>query len=190
MRTTLVLLALLCALPARAAEIETLEVSRSKNLILVRSEIVLDAPQDRVFAALSDYDRFSSLSSRYKESRFIEPAPDGSPRVYTLIEGCVMFFCRELGRYARLELKPNVEIRARAEPGLSDVKYGYELWRLEPVGERTRVIYTHDMEPDFWVPPVIGIWAIRRVLRADGEEAAARLEALAREPAEPAQPSR
>lgn len=35
------------------------------------------------------------------------------------------------------------------------------------------------MEPDFWVPPLIGPWIIKRTLKVDGMDAIGRIEALA-----------
>lgn len=134
-----------------------------------------------VFQALSDYEHFAELSTRFKESRFLEPAPNGDPRIYTQVEGCVWFFCRTVSRYAQLELIPYVRITATVEPDESDVDYGVESWELTTVRNATRVSYTHEMEPKFWVPPVVGLWAIKRVLNKDALESAKRIEALALE---------
>ncbi len=43
----------------------------------------------------------------------------------------------------------------------------------------TVLIYSFDMVPDFWVPPVIGPYFIKRALQAGGERAAVNIEALA-----------
>jgi hypothetical protein len=141
----------------------------------------LDAPVPLVFKALSDYEHFTELSTRFKESRFLEPAPNGQPRIYTQVEGCVWFFCRTVRRYAQLELIPYIRITATVEPDESDVSYGKETWNLVRIRNATEVSYTHEMEPKFWVPPVIGLWAIRRVLNKDALESAQRIEALALE---------
>ena len=164
---------------ASSAEIIALEVDRDQRMIKVRSEILFDAPRVQVFAALSDYERFEDLSSRFTASRFLEPAADGTPRVYTRVEGCVLFFCRSVERCARLQAIAPVEIEAMAEPESSDVEYGYEHWLLETEGEGTRVIYTHEFDPDFWVPPLLGIWVIRTALEDDAQKAANRLELMA-----------
>ncbi len=120
-----------------------------------------------MFRALADYDRIHELSKRYVESRFIEPAADGTPRIYTKVRGCVWFFCRTVERYARLSLQPETTITATVEPEDSDMGYGVELWELEALGPQTRILYRHEAEPKFWVPPLIGGWAIRRVLSKD-----------------------
>lgn len=175
---------LLCiAAPGRAADVVSLDVQRSGGRLQVRSEMLIDAPQALVFRALSDYERFAELSARYRESRFAEPAADGTPRVYTRMEGCVLFYCKSVARYARLYTRSPEMIRAEVEPELSDFDYGLENWLLTTVtadaGERTRVVYTHEFDPRFWVPPLLGVWAIKRSLKKDALKAATRIERLA-----------
>jgi len=179
---TRALLACLFLLPgaiAVAAEIELLNAERHGKVLQIDSVLVIHAPRALVFAALSDYDNFSKLSDRYKQSRFIEPAEDGTRRIYTEVEGCVWFFCRTVERYARLELMPDEKIIATVEPEQSDLVSGREQWLLEDVSGGTRVSYTHTMQPDFWIPPLLGVWAIRKALENDALSAAKRIEALA-----------
>jgi hypothetical protein len=121
------------------------------------------------------------FSTRHKESRFIEPADDGTPRIYTKVRGCVWFFCRTVERYARLSLQPETLITATVEPEYSDMDYGVETWELEALGAQTRVLYHHEADPKFWVPPIIGIWAMRRVMNKDALSAAQGIEKMARE---------
>ena len=173
------MLAFAAMLPARAAHIETLTVQRDHELINVVASMVIDAPRPFVFQALSDYDHFSEMSDSFVESRFIEPAADGTPRIYTRIEGCIWFFCRTIERYARLELQPVTRIVSIVEPGASDANYAREEWVLEDLGVSTRVYYRHDLQPNFWVPPGIGVWAIRSALSRTTLKAASRIELMA-----------
>jgi hypothetical protein len=52
--------------------------------------------------------------------------------------------------------------------------------------------YRLEMEPDFWVPPLIGPWYLKRTLSHGGVRAVSRIERLAREldglPVEPVEP--
>ena len=41
------------------------------------------------------------------------------------------------------------------------------------------MIYNFEMEPGFWVPPVVGPYVIKRALRSNGNAAVNRIEALA-----------
>jgi len=162
-----------------AAGIELLTVERNGGRIDVEATMLIAAPPALVFQALSDYDRFDELSTRYQQSRFLEPAADGTARIFTEVEGCVWFFCRSVKRTARLELHPDERIVALVEPDGSDLSYGREEWVLTEMEGGTRVDYTHAMDPDFWVPPLIGVWAIRKSLENDALSAAQRIEALA-----------
>lgn len=181
--TTLLLINLLlsitAALPVRAATIEKLTVQRNHGLINVVASMVINAPRPFVFQALSDYDHFSEMSDSFVESRFIEPAPDGTPRIYTKIEGCIWFFCRTINRTARLELDPIIRIVATVEPEQSDAQYAREEWVFEDLGAATRIYYRHDLQPNFWVPPGIGVWAISNALSRTTLKAAQRIEKMA-----------
>ena len=89
-----------------------------------------------------------------------------------------MFFCRKVERVVTLDLEPVGFIRATADPNLSDVIYGVEEWRLEADTSGTVVHYSHEVEFDFWLPPLVGVWAIRRSLNSDAVRAAERIEAI------------
>jgi len=173
------LLTFVAVLPLRAANIETLTVQRDQKLINVVASMIIEAPRPFVYQALSDYDHFSEMSDSFVESRFIEPAPDGTPRIYTKIEGCIWFFCRTINGTARLEMEPIIRIVATVEPDLSDAEYAREEWVFEDLGAATRIYYKHDLQPNFWVPPGIGVWAISSVLSRTTLKAAQRIEKMA-----------
>ena len=164
---------------ASAAEVRRLEVQKNGLTIAVEAEIVIEAPTPQVFEALADYSEFADLSSAYLESRYLEPDVDGTSRVYTKIRGCILFFCRTIAWVARLDTVPYQQITATAEPDLSDVDYGVEQWQLQQHDGGTVLIYTHVVEPGFWVPPVLGPWALRRSLPSDALSAAEHIESLA-----------
>ena len=181
MRLSLLILTCLFCGMTSAAEIRSLDVNRSGDRVLVDSQIVIAAPRAAVFAALSDYDRFDELSDRFLQSNFIESDFDGTPRVYTKVSGCVLFFCRTVERVARLELTPDTLIIAVANTQLSDLRFGHERWALSDTEGGTLIVYRYELEPDFWVPPVIGVWAIKRIAKKDALSAAAKIELMALE---------
>ena len=85
---------------------------------------------------------------------------------------------RALGRH-------ETAVVAVTDPERSNFKLATERWQLRPEKGGTLLIYEFDMEPDFWVPPVIGPFYIKRALMSGGSRAVERIEALAtgREPA-------
>ena len=68
---------------------------------------------------------------------------------------------------------------AIADPELSNFRFARERWQLIPEEGGTVLIYDFEMEPDFWVPPVVGPYVVKRAMRSGGISAVDRIEALA-----------
>ena len=84
-------------------------------------------------------------------------------------------------RVERLEVIKPTFIRATVVPDRSDFKYAKAEWRLEPEGNGTHVIYRMDMEPNFWLPPYVGPWFLKRTLLRGGVDAVDHIEKLAQQ---------
>ena len=155
----------------------------------------LAATRESIYAVLTDFDNnaYSRISRSYKESRYLEPAADGTPMVYTRMEGCAGRRCISFARTERLETDPPRWIKSTALPELSDFKHAMSEFVLEPEGDGTRMVYRSEIEPDFFVPPLVGPWYLKRTLSRGGLRAVTRIEGLAREldgrpPLEPVPP--
>lgn len=162
-----------------SATIRALDISREKNRYELKADTFMAAPAEEIYAVLLDYDRFDRISSVYKEHGYLEPEADGTPLVYTRMRGCVLFFCMNMRRVERLEAVEYHYIRTVTLPERSDFELAESEWTFEPEGDGTRVTYSLVMVPDFWVPPVIGPWALKRSLMRGGETAITRIERLA-----------
>jgi hypothetical protein len=169
----------LCA----AATIDDLDVIRQRGRYLLEAEVRLAATPESIYTVLTDFDanRYSRISRAYKESRYLEPAADGTPLVYTRMEGCALWHCMSLERTERLETDAPYRIKSIALPEASNFKYSTSEWLHEHDGEDTRMIYKLEMEPDFFVPPLVGPWYLTRTLSQGGQRAVMRIERLARE---------
>lgn len=167
-----------------AADLRKISVERVDDRYKLSSITYFAASPENVYRVLSDYDLFRKFTSAFVETRNLEPDEQGRPGFYTRMEGCVLLFCKSFVRRGHLLLTPDTEIVAEADPEVSDFKYCRERWRLSREDGGTVLKYTFEMEPGFWVPPVIGPYAIKRTLRSGGREAIDRIEALAqgREP--------
>lgn len=173
-------LALVLALePLDAADLEVVTVEREDERYVLHSETVLAATPAQLYALLTDYDAFTKFTSAFAESRNVEPDEEGRPRFYTRMEGCVLLFCVTFERHGHLELKPDTLITAIVDPETSDFRYSVETWELIEQEGGTLLVYDFEMEPDFWVPPIVGPFYIRRALRAGAVDAVDRIEALA-----------
>jgi hypothetical protein len=188
--------ALVASALAYAATIDDLDVTRQRGRYLLAAEARLAATPESVFAVLTDFDnnRYSRISRAYKESRYLDPAADGTPLVYTRMEGCALWHCMSLERTERLETAAPYHIKSIVLPESSNFKHSVSEWVLERDGSDTKMTYTLEMEPAFFVPPLVGPWYLKRTLSQGGLRAVARIERLAREldgrPVEPLPPRR
>jgi hypothetical protein len=176
-----VLVALIAASSASPAALNTIDVTREHGRYQVVADTHLDAPPAAIYSVLTDFnhDRYSQISSIYKESTYLPPDTDGTPLVYTRVEGCLLLFCRSMRRVERLEVVEPRYIRATALPDRSDFKYSRAEWTLEPEGEGTHLLYKMEMEPAFWLPPFVGPWFLKRTLLEGAPTAVERIEELA-----------
>jgi len=162
-----------------AAEVNWIDVQRDGGRVDVRSELVINAPLPAVYAALLEYDQFAQMGDTFADSRYVEPAADGAPRIYTRIEGCIWFFCKTIERTARLEVEPQRKILAIAEPERSDAALSIESWTLTAAGDSTVIEYRHEIDTGFWVPPLLGALIINRSVEKGTRKAASRIEDMA-----------
>jgi len=179
---------------AGAATIDGLDVMKQRGRYSLEANAKLDATPESIYAVLTDFDdnAYSRISRAYKESRYLDPADDGTPIVYTRMEGCMLWHCMTLERTERLETQAPRWIKSTVLPESSNFKHATSEWMLEPDGDGTMMSYKVELEPDFFVPPVIGPWYLKRTLSQGGLRAVTRIERLAREldgrPVEPLPP--
>ena len=178
-RSTSTIALLLLAFQTMAAEVNWINVERQGAEIDISSEIVIDAPLAEVYAALLKYDQFATTADTFAESRYVEPATDGAPRIYTRTEGCIWFFCKTIERYARLEVEPYKKIKAIAEPERSDAERSIESWTLTADGDTTIIHYRHEIDTGFRMPPLLGPLVINRSVKQGTQKAAVTIEGLA-----------
>jgi Polyketide cyclase / dehydrase and lipid transport len=182
-RRTLItaLVALAAATSGSPAALNTIDVTREHGRYQVVADTHLDASPDAIYRVLTDFnhDRYRQISDIYKESTYLPPDTDGTPLVYTRVEGCLLLFCRSMRRVERLEVMEPEFIRATALPDRSDFKYSRAEWTLVPEGDGTHLVYKMQMEPAFWLPPFVGPWFLKRTLLQGAPNAVERIEELA-----------
>jgi hypothetical protein len=174
---------LVVAAAASTATIETIEVERVEGVYSLHAETLLDASPAAISSVILDFNRFGRISSVYKEYGYLDPQPDGTPTVFTRMEGCLMkhVFCKSMTRVERLEAAESGYIRTVTLPEQSDFLRSTSEWIIEAEGEGARMTYRLEMEPDFWVPPVVGPWYLKRTLLRGGGDAIDRIERLAQD---------
>jgi hypothetical protein len=183
-KTVLLIVLSVCYVsPGVPATLRDVDVSRRQDRYRVVADTHLDASPEAIYKVLLDFndDRYQRISEIYKESSYLPPDGDGTPLVYTRVEGCLLGFCRSMRRVERLEVVTPRFIRSRTVPERSDFKYSMSEWTFAAEGDGTRVTYLMEMEPDFLLPPFVGPWLLKRTLLQGAPAAIEKIENLAQE---------
>ena len=165
---------------ASTAEIVTVGVTHDDGVYHVTIEALLDAPRDAVFAVLTDYARWADVNDMIEESVVLEGATPAEQLVRTVAEGCALGFCKTFTQVQWMRATDGRRIEAQIVPERSDMRSGWVRTELSDADGRTLFHYEMSLEPDFWVPPLIGPWIIQRKLRAESIQTAAAVELAAR----------
>ena len=164
----------------RAAQVDAVTVSHHDGGFTIVFDGVVDAPAARVYAVLSDYARLGRLNPTIIEiSVEGHPAPQ-TERVRSVLESCIWFFCRKIVQVLDVTRPDAQTIVARIVPAQGDFESGSSIWRVTVQGPGTRLHCEDTRVAAFWIPPLIGTWAIARTFRQQLEFSVAALERLAR----------
>ena len=157
-------------------------VWREGERYLVHFVAVLNAPADRVRQRLTDYNHLHRLSETIHESLLL----DADPPRYTVrvrSQGCIGIFCRDLEQVQEVLERDDGFIVVEDIPGQSDFRAARAVWRVIAVeDDRSRVTYSAELLPDFWIPPLLGPSLFSERLARETRQLLDNLERLALEP--------
>ena len=153
---------------------------------LLRIDMLINADTERVHQLLTDYAHLDRLSQSITRSELLESnAPHYRVRVIT--NGCMIFICRELVQVQDVSELPDGYIIVTVLPEMSDFSYSKNVWRIRALDNQTRVTYSSDLVPGFWVPPLFGTAMFKNQLLAENRQVIENLERLANLPHGPTQ---
>ena len=166
--------------PALAETVEV-QVEHEDGIYHVYFETMLNAPADRVMDILSDYANLQDLAPSVINSKIVSGTSGGDAVVEVTLKPCVWKFCKTIRKTTTAHINIYGAIVHTVVPRDSSFKSGKEQVIVKETGTpgRTRVIYNSQLEPGFFVPPLLGSWLIRRFIAQSLETANTRLEQLA-----------
>lgn len=173
---------MLCAAMFRvgAGDLTVLQVTEKRGVYNMKMVMMVDAPAEYVRAVLTDYTRIYRLNPSIIASEMLPSPEAGVTRVKTVMTGCVAFFCRDVGRVEDVRELASGDLQAVIVPELSNLRSGAAEWNIRPAGERTKVTYQAHMEPDFFIPPLIGSYFVKQNIRKELITSFARIECVAK----------
>jgi hypothetical protein len=163
-----------------AAEVVNMAISDKENVYQLALEVILNAPSDDVHYVITDYVHIYRIDPSIVESD-IMGKPDASvTRVRTLINDCVLSFCRQILRVEDVREVGNDDIYSVIVPQLSNVRSGTEHWQIRPIGDKTRINYNLTFAPGFFVPPLVGNYIVEKKLQEEALICFNNIERIAR----------
>jgi hypothetical protein len=163
-----------------AAEISRLDVQHREGRYSMHVNALLDAAPESVYQVLTDYDRFSRITDSIQETRVLDQSSPHIKIVYSKINVCFFLICINKEKIERIQFRSDIEILATIEPDRSDFTFGTTHWLLEREGESTRLVLDLVIQPNFWIPPMIGPSIIKAVMHDEGINTARTIEQLAK----------
>jgi hypothetical protein len=162
--------------PARAGDILSSDVTLEAGQYAVTIEAAINAPLNVVYRSITDYNNLATINPSIEESRVLLVMSPDRHRVRSVIKVCILIFCKRVVQVQDVTRVDARTVDAVTVPGDSDFRYGVARWQLTPAGEATRLHFTQEFIPDFWVPPIIGTWLIQRKLLQEVTETAMYIE--------------
>jgi hypothetical protein len=161
---------------ALAGTVYTATASHQNGLYRVEVEALVEAPEPRVRALLTDYAHLGRVNSAIEISEILLRRGPGDYQVRTLTKACVWFYCKRIHQVQDVIEASDGSVMATVIPARSDFRQGYAQLQLRQQADGTRVLIRSAVEPDFWVPPLIGPWLIMRKLKSEALETVRNLE--------------
>lgn len=139
-----------------ASDITEFEVSEHEGVFYIKASVTLHAPAKYVHNVLTDYVHIYRLNPSIVESEILASPNGEDTRIRTKVIGCVISYCEEIERVEDVKILTSGDIQAEIVPEFSQFKSGVTLWKIRPMGEKSSLTYHAEMEPDFFIPPIIG----------------------------------
>ncbi len=164
-----------------AGSVEQVRARHKQGVYTVDLTMVLNAPVANVRAVVTDYDGLHRLSSSIIESRRLPPSAIDPERRRVVYRACFLVYCFTAIMVEAVRYPTPERMLSIVDPEGSDFVSGYSEWEFSQVGEnQTRVAFHSQLQPRFWVPPVVGPWIIKRKMLAAAKETGVRIEKLAK----------
>lgn len=150
-----------------AAELVELALNQDQGVYHLRLEMILDASHGDVHDVVTDFVHIYRLNPSIIDSEILHSPDNTAVRVRTVLNDCIMVFCKEVHRVEDVRELESGDIYAHIIPELSNIKSGITIWQIQPMSGRTRIHYSMRLEPGFFIPPLIGTYLVKQRLKQE-----------------------
>lgn len=177
--TTLITITFLFFSPsAKAANITSSSAEYKNDRFIIKVVGVVSASPEHVFGILTDYNNLTQITPKIIESKIIKTDGDVTI-VKTVAEGCVWFFCKKITNVQTTTSTLEEYIQSITIPSQSNLKFGKMVWNIKKVKSGTEIEYYAEIDPDFFVPPLIGSYFIKNSMLEEAKAFVDSVEKLA-----------
>jgi len=169
----------LFASPVWSGTVYTANAEYDGDSYRVEVDALVAVPKAQVRELLTDYEHLGRVNPSIEVSEILLRRAPGDYQVRTVTEACVWFYCKHIRQVQDVIESADGSVTATVIPARSDFRHGYARLNLWQEATGTRVLIRAEVEPDFWIPPVIGPWLIKRKLKSEALETVANLERVA-----------
>ncbi len=180
-RLTLVALSISLFQPlnARAFDFTEAEITEEDGVFRIKVSAFIDAPPDYIRYVLADTAHIYRLSPSIIESEVLPSSSADEKQVRTKLLCCTSVFCREVKRVDIVRMLKSGDLEAEIIPALSEFRSGKATWKITPIDDASHVVYEAYLEPDFFIPPVVGTQIVKQNLLDEFTTTFIRMERIA-----------
>ena len=155
------------------------EVTEEDGVFRIKVSAIIEAPPDYIRYILADSAHIYRLSPSIIESEVLPSSPAGEKQVRTKLLCCTSLFCREIERVDIVRMLKSGDFEAEIIPTLSEFKSGKASWKITAMNDASHVVYEAHLEPDFFIPPVVGTHLVKQHLLEEFTTTFIRIERIA-----------
>lgn len=158
------------------ATIKHMEYAHPGDRYIVKLWVDLAVPASEAFAVVTDFESLPKLNPDILVAKKLS-----KDRLRTVVSLCILFFCKKVEQVQVVSTPKPLKLVMRVVPEKSDLRFGKASWHFVPVApSRSRLIFQATLDPDFWVPPLIGGWLIRHKVESETIQTCQGIERAAR----------
>ncbi len=168
----------LCLSVVHAGEVMHSDIHYDGARFQLRLEMKVVAEPETVYAILTDFNHLKELNDNIKVSRLLQS--DGlQHKVKIIIEGCIWFYCQSIRQVQNITELGKGSLQAITIPTESNIKYGRTMWHLHGEDDFTIIHYQAEIVPEFFIPPIIGPYLMKRRFLVEAKKTINGIERLA-----------
>jgi hypothetical protein len=178
----LIIFSILLAIHSNAVADSTTEivVTEEDGIFQITVSAQIAATEKHVRQVITDYTHAYRINHSIIESEVLKSPVDGNIQVRARVLACTPLLCIEVERVDEVSTLESGNILAVIVPEKSDFRSGKALWKITPDGDKTQLSYWASIEPDVFIPPVIGTQLVIDNLRDQFMATFSRIEQVAR----------